>query len=109
MTKELREKIQKAAAGKGEIMIVETDVKACEVAAFRIPTSAEWTRFKIAQKGESEDAAKSSKPLVICCCVYPDDAEFEAALDARPGLVDTFVNELVGHAGAGRAKKVETL
>jgi hypothetical protein len=34
---------------------------------------------------------------------------FEAAVDAHPGLVETYIGELLEHAGANRAKKVHKL
>jgi hypothetical protein len=109
MNKNTEDKIRAATAGKGEIMIVETDVSGAEVAAFRVPASAEWTRYRIGSKGTPEQVATAAKPLVFSCCVYPEPAVFEAAVDAHPGLVETYIGELLEHAGANRAKKVHKL
>jgi hypothetical protein len=102
-------KAREAAAGKGDVMVVETDVPGIEVAAFRVPTTMEWSAYKVAKGGEKEMRAGAGRPLVIRTCIFPDQDTFGAALDTHPGLVETFENELVGHAGAGRAKKVSKL
>ena len=109
MDKQIEDKIKAAAAGKGEIMIVETDVPGAEAAAFRVPSSAEWTRYRIARGGTPEQMATAGKPLVFACCVYPEPAVFESTVDAHPGLVDTYAGELIEHAGANRVKKVHKL
>ena len=103
------EEAQKAAAGKGDVMVVETDVLGAEVAAFRVPNSMEWMRYRTAVHGSAADKAASSKPLVCCCCLYPEPKLFEAILDLHPGLVETYLGELLEHAGANRAKKVTKL
>ncbi len=103
--KEARE----AAAGKGDVMCVETDIEGAELAAFRVPTSMEWLRYRTASAGSPAEKAAASKPLVVCCRLYPDEGAFSAALDAHPGLVETYISELVEHAGVGRAKKVSKL
>jgi|ERR1017187_3203833 hypothetical protein len=109
MDQNTEDKIKAAAAGKGEIMIVETDVTGAEVAAFRVPTGAEWTRYRAECKGAPVQMASAAKPLVFSCCVYPEPKMFEAAIDAHPGLVDSYIGELIEHAGANRAKKVHKL
>jgi hypothetical protein len=103
------EEARKAAAGHGDVMLVETDVPGAEVAAFRVPNTMEWMRYRISAQGTPEDKAKSAKPLVCCCCVYPEAKHFEAILDQHPGLVETYFGELLEHAGANRAKKVSKL
>jgi hypothetical protein len=109
MDQNTEDKIKAAAAGKGEVMIVETDVPGAAIAAFRVPTSAEWTRYRIGTRGTPEQVATAGKPLVFSCCVYPEPAVFEAAIDAHPGLIETYIGELLEHAGANRAKKVHKL
>jgi hypothetical protein len=109
MDQHTEEKIKAAAAGKGEVMLVETDVPGAEVAAFRVPTSMEWQRYRTGSKGTPEQVATSAKPLVFSCCIYPEPTVFEAAVDGHPGLVETYIGELLEHAGANRAKKVHKL
>ena len=100
---------REASAGKGDVMLVETDIPGAEVAAFRVPNSMEWSRYRIATAGGPAEKAGAGKPLVCCCRTYPEAPAFDAALDAHPGLVETYLNELVEHAGVGRAKKVSKL
>ena len=109
MDQHIEDKIKAAAAGKGEVMLVETDVPGAEVAAFHVPASAEWTRYRSAARGTPEQQATAGKPLVFSCCIYPEPAAFEAAVDAHPGLVETYIGELLEHAGANRAKTVHKL
>jgi hypothetical protein len=104
-----REAARKAAGGMGDVMVVETDVPGAELAAFRVPNSMEWLRYRTATNSGPAEKAAAAKPLVCCCRVYPDAAEFDAILAAHPGLVETYINELVEHAGVGRAKKVSKL
>jgi hypothetical protein len=100
----------KAKSGCNDILVVETDVAGMETAAFRVPTSMEWNRYRtMASDSNTATKAAAARPLVFSCCIYPDPASFEAAVDAHPGLIETFIGELIEHAGANRAKKVRKL
>ncbi len=100
----------KAKSGKDDILVVETDVSGCEAAAFRVPTSMEWTRYRAGSADQNPiTKAEASRPLVYTCCIFPEPAAFEAAIADHPGLVETFIGELIEHAGANRAKKVHKL
>ena len=103
-------KIKEATVGKGPMIVVETGVKGAEFAGFRVPSSAEWTRYNIARAGTPAEKATAGRPLVFACCAYPTEpGVFESWIDAHPGLVETYIGELIEHAGANQAKKVHKL
>lgn len=112
MTEQIEQKIleAKAASGASDVLVVETDVEGCEEVAFRVPTAAEWKRYR-AESLDPNPAVKANAatPLVVSCCIYPQRKDFERAIEAHPGLIETFSGELVEHAGANRAKKVRKL
>ena len=111
-TLEQKIKEAKAAAGvpDGELMIIQTEIPATPVGAFRVPSRAVWKRYR-AEASSADPSVKSAAfgPLVFASCVYPSEAELEAMLDRRPGLLETFGGELIDHAGANHAKKVSFL
>jgi hypothetical protein len=100
----------KEAAELDDVLVVETDVPGAVVAAFRVPTAEEWKRYRC--EGMADDVTVkegAGRKLVLSACIYPPRAIIEAAVQSHPGLVQTFGNELIPHAGAGRAKKVSKL
>ncbi len=110
--KELEQKLSQAkeAAGGGELLVVETDIIGAEALAFRVPSLAEWKRYR-AESSDPNPAVKSAAagPLVFACCAFPTKPELERIVEAHPGIVETCIGELVEHAGAARAKKVRKL
>lgn len=100
----------KAKAGADDVMVVETDVQGAEVAAFRVPTPAEWKKYRTDRdSGDRNVAYGAGRDLVMVCCIFPASESFAARLQAHPGLVETYQGELIAHAGANRAKKVRKL
>jgi hypothetical protein len=72
-------------------------------AAFRVATMPEWQRFS----DEATDAATrgiAMRNLVNACRVAPDHSVFQAMVTRRPGLVQTFGNELVEFCGITRVE-----
>lgn len=65
----------------------------------RAPGRAVWKKFRATLTTDRK--ADALELLVRDCVVHPTGAEFEAMLDERPGLAETFGNELADIAGAG--------
>jgi hypothetical protein len=88
--------------------LLELEAPTGEVAYFRPPGGAVWRRF-LAQGADERKQEVATENLVRGCLVHPDQASFNALLEDRPGLVQTFGVTLVEHAGAsakGAEKKV---
>lgn len=68
----------------------------------KAPNDGEWKRFREMQ---TDDAKRPHAPrqLVIGCILEPPSAEFSQMLTTRPGLAETFANDLVEIAGVSRA------
>ena len=109
MKPEVESKLAELRKQFGPLRIVETDLDGAEVAAFRVPESAAWSRFRI--EHDSGPAAKVAaiRVLVFANAVYPEKEVFESMVASRPGLVETYYGEVMEHAGANRAKKVRDL
>lgn len=86
-------------AEHGEILHLETDYGE---AIFRVAKPTEWQRF-LDEVTDAEVRARALKTLVLQCVVHPERVEFERLIAARPGLVQTFGNELTSFCGLGRA------
>jgi len=65
----------------------------------RAPGRQIWKKFRATLTTDRK--AESLELLVRDCLVHPAGAEFEAMLEERPGLAETFGNELADIAGAG--------
>jgi hypothetical protein len=116
--KEINEAIAAAKAAANityDVLVFEAPEKSPgaddgETFAFRRPSSAEWMRYRSERVSDSTLAQVASlKTLCQACRVYPSMVEFMAAIDARPGLVESIGNELIQYAGAEKAKKVRRL
>ncbi len=79
----------------GDIEVYESDFGS---AAFRAASSKEWQRFLDEMNNDSLKS-RALKHLVFACCVAPERAEFEKLIEARPGLVQGFGNQLVEFCG----------
>jgi hypothetical protein len=72
-------------------------------AAFRAAALPEWQRFT----DEASDPASrgvAMRNLVNACCVAPERALFERMIARRPGLVQSFGNELIEFCGVIRVE-----
>jgi hypothetical protein len=67
-------------------------------AFFRPATAAEYQRL-VDEQAKPELKTTALKRLVLACAVYPEGAEFAALLEAKPGLAQTFGNEIAADAG----------
>jgi hypothetical protein len=79
----------------GTIEVYESDFGA---AAFRPARPPEWQRFLDEMNVEGLKS-RALRNLVFACCVAPDRAEFEQLIQARPGLVQAFGNQLIELCG----------
>lgn len=64
----------------------------------RVPSAAEFIRFT----DDLSDATLKGialRRLLRACVVHPNEKDYDAMVAARPGLVQTFGNELVEIAG----------
>lgn len=73
-----------------------------ETIIVKSPSRLAYSRFRDASFNEKRRKNALSN-LVIDCIVWPDTKAWEAMLDARPGLEDTFASDLVELAGAADA------
>ncbi len=77
----------------------ETDLGG-ETIAVVPPSRAQWRRFRVVGQDEVK-RVDALEMLLRDCLVYPEAAAFEALLEARPGLVETFGEQVLELAGAG--------
>lgn len=92
------EKIEELKAKYGELHVLEHQGNEVIVTAPNRPT---WKRFR-SQILDDRKHDIALEELVRACVVYPDRATFDALLDKKPGLVETFgkaVTELAGSGG----------
>jgi|SRR5688572_1121941 len=78
--------------------LIQLEASAGEVAVFKAPRGAVWARFRV-QAGDDKKRTVSVENLVRGCLVYPPEAEFDALVERRPGLIESFGVALVEHAG----------
>lgn len=64
----------------------------------RVPSRAEWKRFR-AQQADAAKNVDARETLLRGCIVHPAAADVAAIFEKRPGLVDTFGVELQTIAG----------
>lgn len=79
-------KLHMLRAGQGEFVVV------------RMPTDANWKRFR-KQMADEAKRADALETLLRTSIVYPDPPAFDAMLAERPGLLDTFASNLGELAG----------
>jgi hypothetical protein len=94
--------IEKLKAEHGEIHLLRASGVEVVVKA---PGRAQWKRFRayVADERRRPDAVET---LLRDCVVHPDAAALDAILEKRPGLAETFGNQVVELAGAsGEAEK----
>lgn len=89
--------------GAGEVVAVMT---ACGPAAFRGPTSAEYTRVK-AMAQNPNDRVAASKALCLMCVVSPAREVFGTWLDRKPGIVDVVDDHIFELAGIDKQAAVK--
>lgn len=70
----------------------------------RTPSGGEYDRFR-EQRSSDEPALKvgASKALLSNVRMWPEPAEYAALIKAKPGLVETFIGEVMEAAGISRA------
>lgn len=73
-------------------------------AVFRMPSRDEYFAFRT-----DEDAPKYERyeRILLGCCVYPERPQFMAMLEEYPGLIDSFINELLVWSGVKKAEVVK--
>jgi hypothetical protein len=94
--------VEKLKAEHGELHLLRAS--GAEVVV-KPPSRAQWKRFRayVADERRRPDAVES---LLRDCVVYPDAAALDGILEKRPGLAETFGNQVVELAGAsGEAEK----
>lgn len=77
-----------------------------EEALFRRPNREEWRLF-MTQIHDEDTRADAIERLAVKCCVYPDSSELNRILDDKPGLAQSWGNEVSSFAGMGRAETVK--
>jgi hypothetical protein len=86
-------------AKHGEVLHLETDVGDV---VFKVAESKLWQRF-IDELTDEESRSRAFIPLLHGCLVYPEKADFERILTARPGLTQTLGNQLSAFCGLEKA------
>jgi hypothetical protein len=90
-------------AKHGKVLVLEVDIEEeTYTAAFRGANPAEWQRF-LDETHDKERVSRATRALVVSCAVWPPEAEFGAMLKEKPGLVQSFGNELTDFCGSRRA------
>lgn len=84
---------------KGEVVVFESEFGE---AAFRPAEEKEWQRF-IDELSDPDLKGRALRMLVIACCVWPERPRFEALVARRPGLIQSFGNELTELSGLKKA------
>lgn len=74
----------------------------------RTPNRAQWKRFR-AQIGNEKRRDDALELLLRDCVVHPEKADFDAMLDRRPGLAETFGAQVVELAGAVKEPEKKAL
>lgn len=106
LTDELIAKLKEANPG-AELSVISNEDVGIEVVV-KTPNDVEWRRFRTQS---ADDAQKSGalRFLVLACVKHPDSATFMAAVNARPGIIETIGNKLVEIAGVSMATTVRKL
>ena len=74
----------------------------------RRPDRPVWKRFQ-AQAQDDRRRQEALENLVTGCLVYPENGGWDAMVDERPGLVQSFGNAIVELAGAAQAVEKKAL
>jgi hypothetical protein len=85
-----------------------TDERNGDEFLFRIPSAGDYARFKSLVSDETMRPT-AMKLLVYACAIYPTGPDFATLALTQPGLVDTFGNKLLEHAGLNVAVTVKKL
>lgn len=103
MTDELKEKLK---AQHGDIYSVSAP--SGEMVVVRMPDRALWKRFRshMADERRRIDALEN---LVRGCVVHPDAPTFDAMLEKKPGLAETFGAAVVDLAGMAQDSEKKAL
>lgn len=64
------------------------------------PTRAQWRKFKVVGMDQAK-RPDVMEMLLRDCLVYPEPTAFEALVERRPGLIETFGEEVLELGGAG--------
>ncbi len=101
ISQEVIDQLKAANAGTSlHLLEVEEDE-----AIFRMPTPGEWRRFMTISSDRSQQATAGGV-LAHDCRVYPSPELFDAMLNRRPGLADSFGNKLCEVAGLVKGSEV---
>jgi hypothetical protein len=76
--------------------------------ALRLPTKAQWRKFKSDLTSDSPDRAElANEAFLLDLAVFPERAAVQSYLEARPAAADVFargISELVGFGGKAEKK-----
>jgi hypothetical protein len=73
-----------------------------ELVVVKTPSAEAWDAMQdrvLDPKTTSAGKRAAAHNLLVSCLVHPDRGSFTALLDKRPGLLQTFANQLSGIAG----------
>lgn len=79
----------------GEIVAVRT---AAGPAAFRVFKRQEYQRFN-QMLVDDKKKHMALEFIALACCVYPDQPQFQAMVDRKPGIIASCANAVLEHGG----------
>jgi len=99
-------KLKEANPG-AELTLISNDDVGIEVVA-KTPDDGTWKRFR-AQSSDDAQRSIALRGLVMSCVVFPAPADFGAAVNRKPGIIETIGNKLVEIAGVSLATTTRKL
>lgn len=75
-----------------------------QVLVFRRPTRHEWDMHVDIVSADRKETSKSSRVLTNNCCVWPDKAAYEAALNEEPAALTNSMMQAISDLVGGDAK-----
>lgn len=101
-----KEVIDQAKQAHGEVYCLE----GADVAVLvRSPKRAEYRKFKATVLGNQAAAADALETLLREVVVFPDSAAFDALLEQKPGLSETFGQKVLEIAGVSEQVSLKKL
>lgn len=101
-----QDKINELKDEHGPLQLITTDEDDSIIA--KIPSKAVYDKYKTALFDERK-RVRANEMLVRDCLVYPDRPDFNAMIETKPALIETFSTKLLELAGARETVEAKKL